>query len=398
MNRLQEIRAILAKAQANTAQSKLEHFRKKILEHLEGLDRVEPLAKGAKLPIGTIREWKGKKYVKVAPNRWRPKYDSESRGAKLAVAAIKRKVSEAKTAQEMLQIVLENRDRFSDKQGNPLPFVQELSDYVKKQGGRLEAAQAKPAKPKKERAVADRIMKLAPDMGGGGGGEPPDDDKKNHTSLKDKIRQKPVANEKEQKTFIAEALSDRTKKGRLKLGNISDKAQERIKAVIGDVEVSSIFTDMDSVRHAHDVKHNLDADDFQRAVEVINTTTDIELSGRQHADNDVLIFKKDISRAFFQPPGEITFLTEVHVKNGYLHVFNCWKQKKSRNRPDAANKPKSESPPMAHVRNVTPPNLSSSKPLKKSSEKPSIKKSLAQNLKSTLESLERINNILKEAI
>ena len=34
------------------------------------------IQKGRAANIGEIREWKGKKNIKVAPNKWRPKYDS----------------------------------------------------------------------------------------------------------------------------------------------------------------------------------------------------------------------------------------------------------------------------------------------------------------------------------
>jgi hypothetical protein len=48
----------------------------------------------------------------------------------MAVSAIKRKITAAPDAQTMMRVILENRDRFSDKHGQPLPFVQELSKYV----------------------------------------------------------------------------------------------------------------------------------------------------------------------------------------------------------------------------------------------------------------------------
>ena len=90
------------------------------------------LGKGGKgLPVGTIREWKGKKFIKVAPGKWRPKYDSHTKGAKLAISALKKKIVACKDEYEMMQIILENRDRFSDSNGNPLPFVQELYKFTK---------------------------------------------------------------------------------------------------------------------------------------------------------------------------------------------------------------------------------------------------------------------------
>ncbi|MCL2174465.1 MAG: PBECR2 nuclease fold domain-containing protein [Treponema sp.] len=127
--------------------NKLEVFRKKILDHLESVnddddtkelkkslivaERTEIKKAGRGLPVGTIRDWKGQKYIKTANGKWKPKYDSHNRGAKMAVSAIKKKITAAKDAHEMMQIILANRDRFSDKDGHPLPFVQELSEFVR---------------------------------------------------------------------------------------------------------------------------------------------------------------------------------------------------------------------------------------------------------------------------
>lgn len=143
---------------------KLDYFKKLVIEHLESLEadkkelkksllEAESIAKGGKgLPVGTVRDWKGRKYVKVAPGKWKPKYDSHSRGAKLSIAALKRKADECKSSEELLQLVLENRERFSDEMGRPLPFVKELSDYISAKNDELENGK-KPtkAKAKKEK-------------------------------------------------------------------------------------------------------------------------------------------------------------------------------------------------------------------------------------------------------
>ena len=123
---------------------RFEGIKAKILRHLEELEKQEEttikksfdemlfLAKGGRgLSVGTIREWKGKKFIKIAPNKWRPKYDSHTRGAKMAISALKKKIKACKDAHEMMQLVLENRDRFTDKEGQPLPFVQELHTFIK---------------------------------------------------------------------------------------------------------------------------------------------------------------------------------------------------------------------------------------------------------------------------
>ncbi|MGP1414482.1 MAG: SNF2-related protein [Treponema sp.] len=126
-------------------QAKFESIKAKVLEHLAKLEEEENktlkksfmfalLGKSGKgLPVGTIREWKGKKFIKIAPGKWRPKYDSHTRGSKLAISALKKKIVACKDEHEMMQLILENRDRFTDTRGNPLPFVQELYKFIKEE-------------------------------------------------------------------------------------------------------------------------------------------------------------------------------------------------------------------------------------------------------------------------
>jgi hypothetical protein len=153
------------------AAQQLEKFRKLILDHLDLLDdereeksmqkafssmiRMEKGGKG--LAVGTVREWKGKKFKKIAPGKWRPVYESETRGAKMAIAAIKRKIAAAPDARIMMQIILENRDRFSDKNGQPLPFVQELSKYISSRGDALEGKNTPGKQEKKGKQKNDDI-------------------------------------------------------------------------------------------------------------------------------------------------------------------------------------------------------------------------------------------------
>jgi hypothetical protein len=127
---------------------KLSYFKKKILEYLDkkpAPGKPNLISKalaclllnkaGKPAEVGTIREWKGgKKYIKTASGKWKRKYESESRGIKQSLAAIRRSVNKAQTTHELMQIVLDNRDRFSDAYGHPLPIVQELSAYIDKRG------------------------------------------------------------------------------------------------------------------------------------------------------------------------------------------------------------------------------------------------------------------------
>ncbi|MGL4982256.1 MAG: hypothetical protein ACRC4W_05320, partial [Treponemataceae bacterium] len=89
-------------------------------------------------PIGSIREWKGgTKFKKVAPNKWVRIYEKETRGAKLAIAVLKKKVDACKSESDIMQLMLENSSRFIDKNGYPIPLVQNLSDFIRQKGDKI---------------------------------------------------------------------------------------------------------------------------------------------------------------------------------------------------------------------------------------------------------------------
>ena len=87
--------------------------------------------------IGTIREWKGRKYKKIAPNKWRLVYESNSRGAKQSIAYLKKAVMDAKSTDELLEIVMQNINRFQDANGKTLDIVSELQQAVKESKAKL---------------------------------------------------------------------------------------------------------------------------------------------------------------------------------------------------------------------------------------------------------------------
>ncbi|MDR0321058.1 MAG: hypothetical protein LBI28_06105 [Treponema sp.] len=145
------------------------------------------------------------------------------------------------------------------------------------------------------------------------------------------------------KDFIEETLKNRKAPYKwIRIGTVRNEAQGRIEQKCG-AKVTGIHIDNSSVIHAMiQAHHHLEPDALLHAVDVINTTNDISISEKKHKSNDVLIFKQDIN-------GYITFLTEVHVKNGYLLVFDAWRQKKARRDPDAAKRL-----PGAYVQNESP--------------------------------------------
>jgi len=113
------------------------------------------------------------------------------------------------------------------------------------------------------------------------------------------------------------------------IDRVAEEAKDRLNKKFG-IDVDDIVTDTGSVWHAYKKSaHNLEKDDIIHAVEVINTSTDIEPSG-EHQNNPTFIFKKDID-------GEISFLVEARIKNKKLLVANFWRKKKKRRHPDASS-------------------------------------------------------------
>lgn len=109
--------------------------------------------------IGTVREWKGRKYKKIAPNKWRLVYESNSRGAKQSIAYLKKAVMNAKSTDELLQIVMENVNRFQDANGKTLDIVSELQEAVRSAKTALNGKKETAVEPKKEHsAMSDKEL------------------------------------------------------------------------------------------------------------------------------------------------------------------------------------------------------------------------------------------------
>ena len=163
----------------SAADAKLLEFKKRLIAILEEKEREEEedfqsinkafqvneifksltapfrfMEKGGRVgEIGEIRTWNGKKYKKMPNKEWARVYDEETRGAKLAVAALKKKIDACTNSQELLNLILANKERFCDNLGRPLPIVQKLSEFAG--------------------AKNDKIEKLPKKKGGNGGDEPP---------------------------------------------------------------------------------------------------------------------------------------------------------------------------------------------------------------------------------
>ena len=106
----------------------------------------------AAFPVGTIREWKGKKYIKIAPGKWMRKYDkSGGRGFNRALKNVMRKMESAETPEELYAIIMQHSSRFRDENGNMLPEVQQLHELSqKKQSERENKGNQGKISPKKD--------------------------------------------------------------------------------------------------------------------------------------------------------------------------------------------------------------------------------------------------------
>lgn len=148
----------------SAADAKLLEFKKRLIAILEEKEREEEenfqsinkafqvneifksltapfrfMEKGGRVgEIGEIRTWNGKKYKKMPNKEWARVYDEETRGAKLAVAALKKKIDACTNSQELLNLILANKERFCDNLGRPLPIVQKLSEFAGAKNDRLE--------------------------------------------------------------------------------------------------------------------------------------------------------------------------------------------------------------------------------------------------------------------
>lgn len=133
----------------------LEQQSEKAKACLEKCFNILILKKSRGLPVGTIRIWGGVKFIKRPDKKWVRYYEKETRGAKKSASNLKKKISACKTADEMMQLVLLNRNRFSDEKGCPLPCVQHLIKFIEEtQTSRTQKQEVETSK------IAENLLQL----------------------------------------------------------------------------------------------------------------------------------------------------------------------------------------------------------------------------------------------
>lgn len=120
-----------------------EELKKWAIKHLKKQLQDEDVAKSlylttleviqkAAYPVGTIREWKGKKYIKTAPGKWMRKYDNAGgRGYNQAIKNLMRKIEAAETPEQLYSLIKQNLRRFRDENGKIFPQVKEIYKMAK---------------------------------------------------------------------------------------------------------------------------------------------------------------------------------------------------------------------------------------------------------------------------
>ena len=128
----------------------------------------------------------------------------------------------------------------------------------------------------------------------------------------------------ELRQFVNEALEGKVNKKAF-IGIVTPGAANRIESLCGK-KVTAIMLESEAVRYSYGKSyHLLEKDDILHYAGVINTATDIQISGKRHQNNEVLTFTKDID-------GTILFAVEVRVNHGgWLSLITCYRlHKKNR--------------------------------------------------------------------
>lgn len=115
----------------------LSYWKKKLINALKGDVTAKSLSdfgimeKGG-YPVGTIREWNGKKFKKLSSGKWMRTYTGTGeRGERQASRNVMNKIQKAESMEDLLQIVRDNRERFKDESGKAIPLVKEFLDAAR---------------------------------------------------------------------------------------------------------------------------------------------------------------------------------------------------------------------------------------------------------------------------
>jgi hypothetical protein len=118
-------------------------IKKELIATLEGETAdTGALVTDVKYAGGTVRTRKDGDYRKQG-GKWVKVYSGAGRGASLAVTHAVKKIKNAQTVDELMDLVNNNISRFYDKDGKLLPVVARLRDAVNESKTRINSAKKK---------------------------------------------------------------------------------------------------------------------------------------------------------------------------------------------------------------------------------------------------------------
>ena len=134
-----EIIEILKKQDENEVKKAIDYFNSQELHytHLEKSLVSGKWIEKAGYGIGTVRIWKGKKYKKIAPDKWVRVFDKEGRGTNIAIGKLIAKVNKIDNVEDLMAFVMANKQRFVDENGMDLPVLDKLRAAVDARNGNV---------------------------------------------------------------------------------------------------------------------------------------------------------------------------------------------------------------------------------------------------------------------
>ena len=112
--------------------NKLEQLKREVIEILKKQDKKvqkkdvnEDISKSllftsqeiiqkAAYPVGTVREWKGKKFKKIAPGQWKRMYEGTGRGTNIAVGKLIAQVKRIDNVEDLMKFCMLHKQRFAN--------------------------------------------------------------------------------------------------------------------------------------------------------------------------------------------------------------------------------------------------------------------------------------------
>ena len=184
--------------------------------------------------IGTVRIWKGKKYKKIAPGKWARVFDKEGRGTNIAIGKLIARVNKIDNAEDLLQFVMENKQRFIDEDGRELGILDKVRAAVDTRNEKL-SGESSPY----VYGVGENVNRAKNEMF-----SKKDKIKKEEADLHKvsrKLSQIPTTELKQEKARLERAVANKTRSKRDSLNNVifRESNQEKLDAINKELEKRS---------------------------------------------------------------------------------------------------------------------------------------------------------------